>query len=155
MFTLETGIAVPVTLHLLASTVWVGGMFFSLAVLRPSCGDLEPAVRVKLMSATVQRFFKWVWGAVILLLATGYWMVFGVFGGIGNVGWSVDVMLTLGNLMAVIFLYAYFVPFQQLRHALAAGKIPEASARLNVIRKLIMANLIFGFALVLSGGLGR
>ncbi len=37
---------------------------------------------------TLSRFFRWVWAAVILLLVTGYWMIFSVFGGMAGAGWQ-------------------------------------------------------------------
>jgi len=153
MNTIPVAFAFPVALHLLASTVWVGGMFFSLMVLRPCCLELDPPLRVQVMSGAVRRFFKWVWVVVAVLLATGYWMVATAFS--GGIGWHVSAMLALGNLMAVLFLYAYLGPFRRLQKALASGSIAEAGQRLNSIRQLIQTNLALGIVLVLSGSLGR
>ncbi|HEY9198243.1 MAG TPA: CopD family protein [Gammaproteobacteria bacterium] len=147
--------AIPVTLHLLAAVIWVGGMFFSLLVLRPCCMEMEPPVRLALMSKAVTRFFKWVWLAVGTLLLTGYWMTFVNFADFADLHWHIDAMLMIGNLMAVIFLVAFFGPYQKMRAALASGDNPGAGARLNDIRRLIMANLSLGLPLVIIGSLGR
>ncbi|MEJ2181584.1 MAG: hypothetical protein P8Y28_14415, partial [Gammaproteobacteria bacterium] len=70
-------IAIALSIHMLASIIWVGGMFFAYMFLRPVAAEmLEPPVRLQLWSAVFARFFKWVWPIVILLPATGYWMIF-------------------------------------------------------------------------------
>ncbi|MBI5461215.1 MAG: CopD family protein [Gammaproteobacteria bacterium] len=147
--------AIPVSLHLLAAVIWVGGMFFSLIVLRPCCMEMEPPVRLALMTKAVKRFFNWVWLAVVLLLLTGYWMIYAVYGGFAQLHWHIDAMLLLGNVMAIIFLVAFFGPYRKMQSALAAQDNPGAGASLNIIRKLIMANLTLGLSLVLFGSLGR
>jgi uncharacterized membrane protein len=70
-----------VTLHVLAAVVWVGGMFFADMVLRQSVGPLEPAVRLALWHGIFRRFFPWVWASIVLLLVSGYGMMFLYFGG--------------------------------------------------------------------------
>lgn len=147
--------AILVTLHLLAAVIWVGGMFFSLIILRPCCMEMEPAVRLALMTKAVQRFFGWVWLAVIILLLTGYWMIYAIYEGFAQLHWHIDAMLLLGNTMAIIFLVAFFGPYRRMQLALAAQDNPGASANLNIIRNLIMANLTLGLSLVLFGSLGR
>jgi hypothetical protein len=73
--------ALALALHILGAVVWVGGMFAIYVCLRPALGTLEPPQRLRLMRVTFQKFFPWVWIAILLLLASGYWMVFTVFGG--------------------------------------------------------------------------
>ena len=71
-----------IALHLLAAVVWVGGMFFAYMALRPVAATLlEPPQRLPLWTQTFMRFFPWVWLAILLLTATGYTIVFAVFGG--------------------------------------------------------------------------
>ena len=43
--------------HLLATIVWIGGMFFMLHCLRPAASLLEPPLRLRLLHATMRRFF--------------------------------------------------------------------------------------------------
>ena len=73
--------ALALALHTLGAVVWVGGMFAIYVCLRPALGTLEPPQRLRLMRVTFQKFFPWVWLAILLLLASGYWMVFMTFGG--------------------------------------------------------------------------
>ncbi|MCI0653906.1 MAG: hypothetical protein L0Y39_05450, partial [Methylococcaceae bacterium] len=74
--------ATAIALHLLSAVVWVGGMFFAYAVLRPAASSLlDASQRLPLWSETFRRFFAWVWVAIVLLVATGNWMIFGFYGG--------------------------------------------------------------------------
>src|SRR5436190_22018005 len=73
--------AIALALHIFGAVVWVGGMFAIYVCLRPALGTLEPPQRLQLMRVTLQKFFPWVWVAILLLLVSGYWMVFTTFGG--------------------------------------------------------------------------
>ena len=72
---------VALIVHSLSAIVWVGGMFFALLVLRPATGPLEPGPRLELWARVLDRFFTWVIIAIVLLLASGYGMIFGVYAG--------------------------------------------------------------------------
>ena len=68
--------SIALSLHVLAIVVWVGGMFFAHQALRPAAvSTLEPPLRLQLWVATFKRFFPWVWVCVIIVLATGLWMM--------------------------------------------------------------------------------
>ena len=68
-------LAIALTLHLLSAVVWVGGMFAAYLCLRPAAGPLEAPQRLSLWRRFFAKFFLWVWASVVLLLATGIWMV--------------------------------------------------------------------------------
>ena len=147
---------IAITLHLLAVVVWVGGMFFAYVALRPvAAALLEPAQRLPLWSATFARFFPWVWAAVILLPASGYWMILNVFGGFGNLALYIHIMQAVGILMTLIFLHVYFAPYPRLRKAVAASDFAAAGKQLAIIRKLIGLNLLLGMALIVVASSGR
>ena len=142
-------------LHVLSAVIWVGGMFFAYVCLRPVAASvLPPPQRLTLWAQVFERFFPWVWAAVVLLLATGLWMVFGFYGGMKQVGVHVHVMLLLGIIMMLIFGHVYFAPFRRLRQAVQAENWPEGGNRLGQIRKLIAVNLTLGLLLVViaTGG---
>ena len=146
---------VAITLHILSAMVWVGGMFFAWMALRPVAASLlEPPLRLPLWSQTFARFFPWVWAAVVLLPASGYWMIFEVFEGMHNAGLYIHVMQVIGIIMIMIFLHLFFVPYRRMNQAIAASDFPTAGKQLKVIRKLIGANLILGLIIitVASGG---
>jgi uncharacterized membrane protein len=152
---MENNMAIAITLHLLASVIWVGGMFFAYMALRPVAGSLlEPPLRLPLWSQTFARFFPWVWVSVLILLVTGLWMVFSVFGGFGHVGLYIHVMMGIGIVMMLLFFHVYFAPYRRMKQALEANDLPEAGRRLGQIRKIIAINLILGLVVVViaSGG---
>jgi uncharacterized membrane protein len=124
--------AIAISLHMLSVVVWVGGMFFAYMALRPVAASLlEPSQRLPLWSQTFAKFFPWVWAAVVLLMATGLWMVKAMFGGFGNVGLHIHVMAGLGTLMMLLFLHIFFAPYRRLKQALTANDLPEAGRRLS------------------------
>jgi uncharacterized membrane protein len=147
---------VAITLHLLAVIIWVGGMFFAWMALRPVAASLlEPPLRMPLWSQTFARFFPWVWAAVILLPATGYWMIFNVFGGFQALALYIHVMQGIGLVMIAIFLHIFFAPYRRLKRAVAAQDFPAAGRALGQIRRLIGLNLFLGLALSVITSSGR
>ena len=143
------------TLHILAFTVWVGGMFFAHMALRPAAqATLEPAQRLPLFSKVFDGFFPWVWVAVLLLVGTGYWLIFRM-GSFANVGLNIHVMALIGDVMAVIFMFIYFSPYPKLRAAVSSGDLPEAGKQLARIRHMIAVNLALGLATIVVAVAGR
>ena len=139
-----------ITLHVLAAVVWVGGMFFAYMALRPAAASLlEPPLRLPLWSKTFARFFPWVWAAIILLPATGYWMVLYVFDGFANLKLYIDIMQVTGIAMILIFLHLFFAPYRRMKTAIAAGDFPAAGKQLAVIRRIVATNLILGLITII------
>ena len=136
-------------LHVLAAVLWVGGMFFAYVVLRPSSvATLEPPARLGLWAAVLSRFFTWVWGAIAVLLASGYWMIFAL-GGMKAVGMHVHLMHGLGLVMVLLFAHVYFAPFKRLGRAVEAQDWPQGAKQLNIVRLIVAANLVIGVIIVL------
>lgn len=147
--------SILVAVHALAAIVWVGGMFFAYLVLRPSAGPLEPAQRLALWRRVFDRFFPWVWAAVLLLLGTGFAMLFAVFGGFAQVGMHVHVMLTAGIVMMALFGHLYFAPWRRMQRALDDGDVPAAARSLDQIRLIVAVNLALGLLTAAVGAGGR
>ena len=148
--------AIAITLHLLAVVIWVGGMFFAYMALRPVAATLlEPPLRMPLWVQTFARFFPWVWTAVILLPATGYWMILNVFGGFAGASLYIHLMQGLGWAMIAIFLHVFFAPYRRLRRAVAAQDFPAAGKALGQIRQLIGLNLVLGLTTIVVTSAGR
>ena len=151
-----TSSAIAITLHILAAVIWVGGMFFAYQVLRPvAANQLEPPQRLKLWAGVFSRFFPWVWLFVILLPATGYWMLFAVFGGIVTAGLHIHIMQGLGWLMILLYMHLYFAPFRRLKEAVIIENWSEAGKTLNQIRYIVGINLILGLIVIAVAGGGR
>jgi uncharacterized membrane protein len=141
--------------HVWAAVVWVGGMFFALLALRPATAQLEPGPRLELWERVLGRFFAWVFAAIVLLLASGYGLVFGVFGGFAGAGLHIHIMQATGIIMMLAFLHVYFAPWRRFRAAVARRDLPQAARQLNQIRWIVVANLILGLFTVAVGSSGR
>ncbi len=136
--------SIALFLHMLATVVWVGGMFFAYMCLRPVAGEiLEPPLRLSLWTKTFGRFFPWVWGAVVMLSLTGSWLLVHM-GGFASVGGYVHIMLGLGVVMMFIFVYIFFGPYRRLRDAVATNDLPTGGKELGRIRTLVGINLLLG-----------
>ena len=152
----KTAIAtVSLILHTLSAVVWVGGMFFAHQVLRPAAVMLEPGPRLTLWSRALGRFFAWVFAAIVLLLLTGYAMVFGVYAGFGDVGLHIHLMQGIGILMVLLFLHLYFAPWRRFRTAVARQDWAEGGRQLAQIRTIVTINLVLGVIVVAIGSSGR
>lgn len=148
--------AIAISLHILGAIIWVGGMFFAYMALRPvAAAQLEPPQRLPLWLGTFRCFFPWVWLSVVVLLGSGYWMLFAVFGGFAGAGVHVHIMHGLGLLMVALYAWVYFRPFRTLAINTAAGTWPEAGAALNRIRQVIRINLSLGLMVVVVASAGR
>lgn len=145
-----------IALHVLSAVIWVGGMFFAYMAMRPAVVEVvEVSRRGLLWSKTLERFFRWVWLAVVLLLVTGYWMIFSVFGGMAGAGWHIHAMQALGLVMMLLYFHVYFAPFRRLKQAVA-DKDPQAGGvQVGKIRRLVGINLILGLIVVAIGAGGR
>ena len=147
--------SVSLVLHSLSAVVWVGGMFFAHQVLRPAAAALEPGPRLMLWSRVLGRFFGWVFAAIIVLLLTGYAMVFGVYAGFGGIGLHVQLMQGIGILMMLLFCHLYFAPWRRFRTAVARQDWAEGGRQLGQIRTIVTVNLVLGLIVVAIGSSGR
>ena len=147
--------AVLLTLHILSAVVWVGGMFAAYVCLRPAAGALEGPARLTLWRNFFAKFFPWVWVSVLLLLGSGYWMMFGTFGGFAHAPLYINLMQTLGLLMVALFVGLFHGPWLKFKRAVDAADYATAAVQLNRIRQIIMINMPLGLLVVAIGGSGR
>jgi len=148
-------IILALTLHILSAVVWVGGMFAAYMCLRPAAGPMEPPQRLALWRRFFQKFFPWVWASVILLLATGYWMLVVYFGGFANTPPYVNYMQVLGWIMVALFVWLFHGPWLQFKRAVDGENWAAAREQLERIRVIIAVNLPIGLIVVIIGGTGR
>ncbi len=140
--------------HLLAASVWIGGMVFAHFFLRPAALTLEPPARLPLMQAVLQRFFRAVAVAAAVMLATGLWMVGRTAKTVVQAGGSFamplswTLMATLGLVMIAIFGHIRWALYPRLRTATQAGDWPAGSRALASIRTWVGVNLALGTATV-------
>ncbi len=148
--------ALAIALHVLAVVIWVGGMFFAYMFTRPAAVEsLEAPERLKLWNGIFRRFFPWVWASLVIILATGYWYIFGVYGGMEFAPAYVHTMMGLGYIMILIFLHVFFAPYRRLKKAVAAGDWQEGGRNLGQIRWLVGINALVGLVTIIVGAAGK
>ncbi|VVO56500.1 CopD family protein [Pseudomonas fluorescens] len=149
-----TAFSLVYSLHVLAALVWVGGMFFAWMVLRPAAVTaLEGPARLKLWVEVFQGFFRWVWGAVVLLPVTGVIMLNLHFTGFENAPRYVQVMMGLYVVMTALFIRIQALMLPELRTAVEAQDWPAGAAVLGRIRRLVGINLLVGLVVVVIAAL--
>ena len=127
-------------------------MFFAYTALRPAAVQtLEPPLRLKLWAATFQRFFPWVWAAIIAILVTGL-MAMKSYAAIPA---YIHMMLGLGVIMMLMFLHVFFAPYRRLRQAVANENWAEGGKKLAQIRILVGINTLLGLVTIIIGTAGR
>lgn len=148
--------AIWTLLHLLGVIVWVGGMFFAHAALRPVVAELlQPPQRLPLLAGVLGRFFKWVAWSIVLILASGIAMMVQVKVGGGRLGPHVHAMAAVGVVMMVIFFQIRFGPFKRLLAAVVAQDWPAGGAAMGRVRLLVLINLVLGLVTVVVALLGK
>ncbi|MEO8080572.1 MAG: CopD family protein [Caldimonas sp.] len=148
-------------IHLLSVVAWVGGMFFMHVCLRPAAAaTLEPPARLRLMHATMKRFFDVVVGAIVLVLASGAAMmaIAGVTAARSGLKFNVPLdwyaMVVVFVVMVAVFVHVRLVLFRRLGRAVAAEAWPQGAAALAGIRREVMINLVLGAFVVALMRLG-
>lgn len=142
---------IAILIHLLFAVIWVGGMFFAYTVLRPTAVQvLEPPERLALWVGVFGRFFPWVWGAIFLLPASGFYLL-------QNLGatQAIHAMMGIWLIMTLVFFYIFFLRYPLLKKAVAANQWKTGGEILGSIRKLIAFNLSLGLLEVLAGVFAR
>ncbi len=144
--------SIALALHVLAVVVWVGGMFFAYNALRPAAASvLEPPLRLQIWVATFKKFFPWVWLSIILLLATGLWMMFQF----PKPPLYIVVMFVLGIIMMLIFLHVFFAPYGRLKKAVIEENWQVGGSTLGQIRMLVGINTIIGIVTIVVATAGK
>jgi uncharacterized membrane protein len=135
--------------HLAAGIVWLGGMALVILALRPvAIARMAPPERLSLMCAVLSRFFAMVWVSIVLILATGFWMLSMADMKLAPTGWH--AMSSLGLLMCLIFTHIWFAPFRRLKAAVALSDWPAAGKALAQIHPLVLTNFALGWLAVLA-----
>jgi uncharacterized membrane protein len=147
--------AAALVLHVLSAVVWVGGMLFAHQVLRPAAAALEAGPRLELWARVLGRFFAWVIAAIVLLLATGFFMLFRTFGGFAGAALYLQLMMGLGIVMMLAFFHVFFAPWRRFRAAVARRDWPEGGRQLAQIRAVVAINLMLGIVTIAVASGGR
>ena len=139
---------IALLLHVMAVVIWVGGMFFAYMALRPvAASQLEPPVRLRLWVGVFGKFFPWVWVSIAVILITGFWII-SIYGGFKGLPMHINVMMTLGIIMMLIFFHVFFAAYKRLKLAVIAEDWLAAGTKLAQIRMLVGINTIIGLLTV-------
>ena len=136
------------SVHLLATVVWLGGAAYTVFVLRPSLGLLDGMQRNSVHLQTLTRYFRLVWYAMPLVLITGWLMLAVPLGGFNDPDWHIQAMQGLGVIIALLFAYAYFKPLRKVRRA-----IRPQPADFDRVRSMVSTNLFLGVLVVVIASL--
>jgi uncharacterized membrane protein len=135
--------------HLLAAIVWIGGMVFAHFCLRPAAVELlSPPQRLPLMAGALRRFLRLVAGAIVLVWASGLFILLPVGMKAAPPGWH--LMLGLALVMTVVYGLIAHRLLPHLRQACAASDWPAGAAALDRIRRLVSLNLVLGLGVLLA-----
>lgn len=143
-----------IAVHLLAVVLWVGGMSFTLLVLRQGLAPLAPPERLGVLARVFARFLPVVGAAVVVIVLTGGWLLV-QYGGVRAAPWGVHAMLALGAVMIVIYVVLLARHNPRFQVAVAAQDWPAAGALAERIRKLVSVNLVLGIVVIIAGVAGR
>lgn len=146
--------AIALILHLIAINVWVGGTFFAIIILGRAVRNVETAQQLLLWRLVFRRFFAWTWVAVAILLGTGTWMVYGIYGGFGSIPPHIMLMGLFALLMVVNFTYIFFGPYRQYQQLLQMNDMEASLHRLARIRFAGIINMVLGLCIVIIIGSG-
>jgi putative copper export protein len=100
-------------LHIAAVVIWVGGMTFVQFCLRPALSDVSPQLRLPLLDSVFGRFFRLVAVAIVVILATGVFMLVTLGGAQAN--WPMHAMAAIGVLMMLLFGHIRFALYPRLQ----------------------------------------
>jgi uncharacterized membrane protein len=142
-------------LHVLATIIWFGGLFFLSVVLRRSAHDMDSASAMKLWNDTLSIFFVWIWMCLVLILLTGVALVFLAFGGFSGIPLVHRVNPLIGLPAMVLFIFLYFVPWRRFQHAVFGNDMPVAERNLKLIRRLMTIILALGLVASIVSVAGR
>lgn len=146
--------ALAIILHLVAINIWVGGMFFIIVVLGQVVATLAVPDQHVFWQKLLQRFFAWVWVAVVILLGTGSGMIAYRFHGLEQAPLYVLMMVGLALLMVMVFLVIYFVFYPRFKQAMQHQDSDGSRQQLKIIRWLGIVNMVLGLCVVVAIGGG-
>ena len=140
--------------HLLSVIVWIGGMVFAHFFLRPALVELDPPVKVRLMTAVLSRFLNAVLVLSTVTVASGVWMIGRVAKQTVKAGLPFNmplewwVMAGLGLFMWLVLGHIRFSLFKRLRRAVDGLDWSAANGVLVHIRHWVLFNLCLGLTIV-------
>jgi uncharacterized membrane protein len=146
---------VVLPLHILATIVFVGGLFFASVVFQPVARGLNIDTSSSLWYQILSRFFAWAWVSMLLILATGIGMVFLKFGGFSGVPMIHRGNMAIGIPAIVLFVYVFFGPWQRYRRTVSRRDWTTAQREITRVRVVLGIILVLGLLASIVSAVGR
>ena len=140
-------------IHEIAAAIAVGGLMFVLAALAPALRDQDGPEALGVWHRTMRLFLRWAAAMMILLWATGLWLMFGVYGGFGKAP-HIDTMFLLALIWTGLYFWLNHGPFAAFKRAVTARDFPTAAALIPRIRRLVVAGTVVGIATIAVAAAG-
>ena len=152
----ELILAASYWLHLIATVVWIGGIFFILFIAIPSAKQVLGAEAGKLMGEISKRFTPLANYSIIFLIVTGLALTgFNKqFLGIGNFGNNWTLTLTLKHVLVLGMIIIHFYRGLMLTPKIA--RTESASVKTSLQRfslNLVIVNFYLGILVLLFSGI--
>jgi uncharacterized membrane protein len=142
-------------LHVLATIVLLGGLFFASVVFRPVARGLDVETASSLWLQMLSRLFAWGWVSLLLILATGIAMVSLKFGGFSGIPMIHRGNMAIGIPAIALFGYVFFGPWRQYRRAISRRHWAAAEKELTRVRVLMGIILTLGLVASVVSAAGR
>ncbi|MBI1907394.1 MAG: hypothetical protein HYS20_14355 [Rhodocyclales bacterium] len=139
--------------HVSSVVVWIGGMAFAYFCLRPAAVALPPPQRLTLWAGVLSRFFQQVWIVIVLILASGFSMLFETGYARAPLPWN--LMQGTGIVMVAVFVSIWAGPWRALQISVAAEDWARGAKALNRIRQRVAFNLALGALTIAIATLGQ
>lgn len=143
-----------VALHVLSVTAWVGGLFFLLVVVRPAIQPDEAPARTAFWARLLPRAFTIAWVSAAVALASGFGLLFSLYGGFAVAGMHIHLMAGFGILMTLMLAWSYARPLKRFELAEEHGETAAAEAALRRVLGWQWATLAAGAVTLVIGGVG-
>jgi uncharacterized membrane protein len=138
--------SVALPIHIVATVVWLGGLFLLSAVLQPSIRHFDSKLVLSVWSQTLGRFLAWGSVSLIVIVATGIALVNLRFGGFSGMPTAHRWNMVLGIPAIALYAYLCFVPWQRYRRAMSRGDSKAAETSVRAIRRIMAVVLALGLA---------
>jgi uncharacterized membrane protein len=140
--------------HLLATVVWIGGMFYMDLILMPSIAKIDPGESGKLMGMIAKKFTITAWSAIIILIITGILKTPGDMYFDTSIDWGIFLFVKHVLIIAAIIvgLVITLVYVRGLKaNAPKPGEKPSVKFETfsKKIEKLSKINLVFGILILI------
>ena len=146
--------SIALIFHILAVVIWVGGLFFAYALLHPALAATENTQRLTIWASTLKKFFPWVSLCIVVLLVSGFSMVY-LSGGFSSASYHVFAMMALTLIMIGVFKFTWVAPFRHLCRGVEEEKWEVAAYARGTIRILFAVNLGLGAATIATAFAAR